>query len=122
MKKMAMVLLCVMVLSAVAIGNEANAALPAFPDWYNCTVLSAGSLPSAPFGFYFVFVTSNDALWTGARAFLMNATDPVTKTAYAAALTGYASGGQCSLYIPGFSNASPPPQNTFVQGVNAGTL
>lgn len=117
-----MVLLCVMVLSAVAIGNEANAALPAFPDWYNCTVLSTGSLPSAPFGFYFVFVTSNDALWTGARAFLMNATDPATKTAYAAALTGYASGGQVSLYIPGFSNASPPPQNTFVQGVNAGSL
>ena len=43
MKKMAMVVLCVMVLSTVAIVNEA-AATTANPDWYNCTIQSAGGL------------------------------------------------------------------------------
>jgi hypothetical protein len=36
MKKMAMVLVCVMLLSAFAIGSAAVAAVPT--GWYNCTV------------------------------------------------------------------------------------
>ena len=122
MKKMAMVLLlCVMVLSVMAIDNEANA-LPAFPGWFNCTVVSCGALPNAPFGVYFLFVTSNDNLWTGSRYFYMNANDPNTKSQFAAALTGYASGGQVSLLFLNNSTANPPVQGTFADGVNAGSL
>lgn len=118
MKKMAMVLLCVIVLSTLAIGSQANAAVPAYADWYNVTATSCGAMTT----FYFVFVTSNDALWTGVRLFLIDGTNAATKTILAASLTGYASGGQLSLYIPGYSNASPPPANTFVTGVVAGSL
>jgi len=113
MKKMAKVLLCVMVLSTLAIGSQANAAPPAFAGWYNCTVSSAGSLGS----FYFMFVTNNDAVWTGARTFLIDAANPATNTMLAALLTGYASGGQVSLYLPGGTAA-----NSFVSGVVAGSL
>jgi hypothetical protein len=115
-----MVLLCVMVMASVAISNEASAAVPAFADWYNVTAVSVGALPS--FNFYFIFCTSNDTLWTGVRCYLVDSSNPATKAVLAAGLTGYASGGQLSLYIPGFSNASPPPANTFVSGVVAGSL
>jgi hypothetical protein len=114
MKKMAMVLLCVVVLSALAIGSESNAT-PTYPGWYNVTLVSAGALPT--YNFYFLFATSSDASWTGNRVFLIDASNPATKAALAAALTAYSSSGQASLYMP--TSIEP---NTFVEGVVAGTL
>jgi hypothetical protein len=116
MKKMVMVLACVMLLSAFAIGGEALAAPPAFADWYNCTVLSVGSFSSNA---YFIFVTNNDAVWAGPRVFLMDGAQPGTKSMLATALTGYAGTGQVSLYMPPPAGVAP---NTFVSAVLAGSL
>ena len=121
MKKMVMVLMCVMVLSAAVTINEANA-LPAFGDWYNVSIQSVGAAPNAPYNFYFIFCTSSDALWTGPRSFLVDSTNVNNKTMLAALLTAYASGNNASLFMPGFTNASPPPQNTFVSAAVAGLL
>ena len=113
-KALVLMLLGVMVVSAMAFGVQPAAALPAFPDWYNCTLLSCGAMS----GFYFIFATNNDALWAGSRLFLIDGTNPATKPILAAALTGYSSTGQVSLYSPG----GVPPANTFIQGVVAGSL
>ncbi len=123
MKKMAMVVLCVMVLSVVAaVGSEAIAA-PTNTDWYNCTAVSVGALP-APWNFYFVFATNNDSWWTGSRLFFLDSTNLAAKAMLATVLTGYASGGNVALYIPGYSNSAvnPPPANTVVTGVGSGSM
>ncbi len=123
MKKMAMVVLCVMVLSVVAaIGNEAVAA-PTNTDWYNCTAVSVGALP-APWNFYFVFATNNDGWWANSRLFFIDATNAAAKPMLATLLTGYASGGAVALYIPGFSwsAVNPPPTNTVITGVAGGAM
>ena len=114
MKKMAMVLFCVMVLSALAIGSESNATV-ANPGWYNVTIQSCGALPVA--NFYFLFATSNDASWTGSRVFVMDAANVQNKAALAGVLTGYSSSGQCALYLPDSVAAG-----TFVQGAGAGSV
>lgn len=113
MKKMAMVLMCVMVLSGMAIGS-ANATV-ANPGWFNVTLVSCGSLPS--FNVYVITATSNDNTWAGQRVFLMDATNAALKTSFATALTGYSSGGQAAIYLPNTQAA-----NTFIDGVYAGTL
>ena len=113
MKKMAMVLACVMLLSVLAIGSEVNAT-GANPDWYNVTIQSVGAVG----GLYFVFCTSNDTLWAGQRMFLMDAANAANKSLLASALTGQASGGQAALYMPG----GVPPQGAFIIGVGAGTV
>jgi hypothetical protein len=113
MKKMAMVLVCVMLLSVLAIGSEANATT-ANPDWYNVTIQSCGAVG----GLYFIFCTSNDTLWTGQRIFLMDATNTANKSLLAASLTGQANGGSAALYMPG----GVPAAGSFVVGVGAGTV
>jgi len=107
-----MVLVCVMLLSVVAIGSEALAAGP----WYNCNLTSVGSLP-APYNFFFINASAADGVsWTGVQTFLMDATDPVMKTLYAAALTGFANSSTCSLYLP------YGPTQQFVSGFLAGPM
>ena len=118
MKKMVMVVLCVMVMAAMAI-DVGPAAAAAVPPWYNVTLSACAAMPN----FYFLFCTSDDAVWTGTRVFLMDATNPATKPMLAAALTGFASSGKGSVWIPGFGGASdPPPANSFAQAVSAGSL
>jgi hypothetical protein len=114
MKRIAMVLVCVMVLSALAIGGVANATV-ANPGWYNVTLVSIGSLPS--YGLYVITCSSDDTTWTGNRVFLMDATNQAMKTSLAAALTGYSVSGKASIYLPTTQAA-----NTFFDGVYAGTL
>ena len=114
MKKMAMVLVCVMLLSALAIGSDAVAAPPPFPGWYNCKVISVGSFTVNA---YFIFASNNDGAWTGNRVFLMDGVQPGTKAMLATALTGYAGTGEVSLYLP-----TSIAENTFVQAVLAGSL
>jgi hypothetical protein len=113
MKKMAMVLVCVMLLSVLAIGSESNATT-ANPDWYNVNIQSCGAVG----GLYFVFCTSVDSLWTGQRIFLMDATNPANKSLLASALTGQAGGGLGALYMPG----GIPPSGAFIVGVGAGNV
>ena len=114
MKKMAMVLICVMVLAALAIGSKANATA-ANPGWYNITVTSVGALPA--FNIYTITATSNDATWTSTHIFLLDSTIPDTKSALATALTAYSNGGLAAIYLPN-SQAT----GTFTNAVNAGTL
>ena len=114
MKKMAMLLACIMVLSALTIGNEANATT-VNPGWFNVTLVSCGSLPS--YGLYVITCSSDNATWTGNRVFLLDANNPAVKASFAAALTGYANGGKASIYLPTTQAA-----NTLIDGVYAGTL
>lgn len=86
---------------------------PPYAGWYNCTLASCGALAS----FYFIFAANNDAAWTGNRVFLIDASNPANKAVLAAALTGYSTTGQVSLYLP-----DSIAENTFVQGVVAGSL
>lgn len=112
MKKMVMVLLCVMVLAVFTVGNEAVAAPPA--GWFNCTLNSIGTLPS------FYFLTATDQATPPAFTatfFTIDPTGAQAKAYLAAALTGYASGGNVSLYLP---NGTAP--FTQVEGVLAGLL
>ena len=113
MKKMAMVLACVMLVSVLAIGSESNATT-ANPDWYNVTIQSCGAVG----GLYFVFCTSVDTLWTGQRMFLMDAENPANKALLASALTGQANSGAAALYMPG----GVPPAGAFIVGVGAGNV
>ena len=73
MKKMAMVVLCVMMLSTVAIVNDA-AATTVNPDWYNCAVQSCGALTT----FGFVFATcagvGGGGTWADSRVFVIDTT------------------------------------------------
>ena len=114
MKKMAMVLVCVMLLSALAISSESNATV-ANPDWYNVTVNSCGALT---YNLYFIFATSTLATpaWTGQRLFLIDGVNPAGKALLAAGLTGVANGAG-ALYLPTTIAA-----NTYVIGVGAGTV
>lgn len=113
MKKMAMVLVCVMLLSVLAIGSQANATT-ANPDWYNVTIQSTGSVG----GLYFIFCTSVNTLWTGQRMFLIDAANAAAKSQLAAALTGLANSGAAALYSPG----GVPPAGGFMVGVGAGNV
>ena len=115
MKKMAKVLVCVMLLSALAIGSESNATA-ANPDWYNVTINSCGALN---WNYYFIFCTSTltpTPAWTGQRMFLMDGANTANKALLAAALTGQ-SNGFASLYMPGGVTAG-----SFVTGAGAGTI
>ena len=121
MKKVAMVVLCVVMLSMVAFGNEA-AATTANPDWYNCTIQSAGGSGA----FYFVFATcagvGGTSSWTDSRVFLIdNSATGQGKAMLAAVLTAYASGGQCALAFPG-SGSAAVPAGTFIGAVGAGSV
>lgn len=106
MKKMAMVLLCVMVLSSAIIVNE-SAATTANPDWFNCTMQSAGVVGA----FGFVFVTSagtgGTTPFTTSTLYAFDATTVNGKAMLAAALTAYASGGAVALYFPGAGITAP---------------
>lgn len=120
MKKMAMVVLCVMMVSAVGIVNNA-AATTLNPDWYNCTLQSAGAAGQ----FYFVFATcagvGGTASWVDSRVFLIdNAPTGQGKAMLAAALTAAAGSGAAALAFSGFGNANVPA-GTFVSAVSAGT-
>ena len=115
MKKMAMVLVCVMLLSALAISSESNATA-ANPDWYNVSLQSCGALNN---NLYFIFCTSTltpNPAWTGQRIFLMDGSNPACKALLAAGLTGVANGSG-ALYLPGTIAAG-----TYVTGVGAGTV
>jgi hypothetical protein len=114
MKKLAMVMVCVMVLSALTIGSVANATT-ANPGWYNVIVTYIGALPT--YGFYSLTATSSDTSWTGPRIFLIDAANPETKSMLATALTGYANSGGVTLYLP-----NTIAEYTFVGGVGAGAL
>ena len=114
MKKLAMVLVCVLVLSALTFSSAANATT-ANPGWYNVTVTYIGALPT--FGFYSLTATSSDTSWNGTRIFLIDATNPETKSMLATALTGYANGGAVAVYLP-----SSIAEFTPVSGVGAGVL
>ena len=115
MKKMAMVLVCVMLLSALAIGSESNAT-PTNPDWYNVTINSCGALD---YNLYFIFATSTltpTPAWSGQRVFLMDGANVNNKALLAAALTGQA-GGSGALYMPNGIGAG-----AFVTGAGSGTV
>lgn len=107
MKKMAMVLICVAMMSALVVG----AASAATPPWYNCTITA----PGATGPFFFVYATSDTTAWVGSQLFLIDASDPIMKAAFAALLTGFANGQQVTLYLPG--GIAP---NSFISGVSAG--
>jgi hypothetical protein len=114
MKKMAMVLVCVMLLSTLAISTESNATA-ANPDWYNVSINSCGALN---YGLYFVFCTSTDspAAWTGQRLFLMDGANANSKAMLAAGLTGNANSSG-ALYMP-----SGIAAGTYCTGVGAGSV
>jgi hypothetical protein len=113
MKKMAMVLICVMVLSTLALSSNPVEAVSPYPDWFNCTVTNCGLV----FGnVYFVHVTTVDGQWQGTNTFFIDAADASSKAAYASMLTAYANNGQVSLYIP--SQSVTP--NTFISGCTVG--
>ena len=114
MKKMAMVLVCVMLLSALAISSESNATV-LNADWYNVTINSSGALT---YNIFFVFATSTLATpaWTGQRVFLMDGSNPACKALLAAGLTGVANGSG-ALYLP-----TTIASGTYVTGVGAGTV
>ncbi len=121
MKKLLMVVLCVMMLSAAVTVNDASATT-ANPDWYNCTLQSAG----AAGGFYFVFATcagtGGSASWTDSRVYLIdNSPGGQGKAMLAAALTAFAGGGAAALAFPGFGNANVPAA-TFIGAVAAGSV
>lgn len=124
MKKMAMVVVCVMMLSTMAIVNDA-AATTINPDWYNCTIQSTGALGTT---FYFVFATcagvGGGGSWADSRVFLIDSSAAGPgKALLAGLLTGYASGGQAALYIPGFTAVTTgPPAASAVVGVGAGSV
>jgi hypothetical protein len=111
MKKMAMVLVCVMLLSAFAIGSAAVAAVP--PGWYNCTVTSVGIVPAG--NYYFVVAQNPDGGWVGSQSFLIDSTTAAAKTLLATILTGYSGTGQVALFLP-----DGVGQFAFVQAVVAG--
>jgi hypothetical protein len=113
MKKMAKVLLCIMVLSVLAIGSDAGATAT-YPGWYNCTVQSVGALP-APGAVYVIFATDvTGTFWTDSRVFFL---DALEKPGLAAALTALAASGNIALYLPTSYAAA-----TYVQGVSAGVV
>ena len=113
MKKMAMVLLSIMVLSVLAIGTSEVEATTLYPGWYNTTVQSVGALP-APSSVFVIFATSSDNSWPNSRVFFL---DGLEKPGLAAALTGLAGTGAVALFLPtGVAEA------TFVQGVTAGIV
>jgi hypothetical protein len=121
MKKMAVVVLCVVMLSMVVAVNE-SAATTANPDWYNCAIQSTG----ASGAFYFVFATcagvGGTASWADSRVFLIdNAAGGQGKAMLAAVLTGYASSGAVALAFPGFGNADVPA-GTFIGAAGAGSV
>ena len=114
MKKMAMVLACVMLLTVLAISSESNATV-LNPGWYNVIINSSGALTS---NLFFLFATSTLATpaWPGQRLFLMDGANPACKALLAAGLTGVANGAG-ALYLPTTIAA-----NTYVTGVGAGTV
>jgi hypothetical protein len=118
MKKMMMVLVCVMLLSGLAIGNEANATT-ANPGWYNVIINSAGALT---YNLGFIFATSSITAWPGQRLFLIDLTpDPSTgasagKALLAAALTGNAN-QTGALYMPDSIDI-----RAYCAGIGAGTV
>jgi len=123
MKKMAMVVLCVMMLSTVVIVNDA-AATTLNPDWYNCVVQSAGGL-NPIYGFCFATCagTGGGGAWADSRVFLIDTTTTQGRALLASVLTGYASGGTAALYIPGFTAVpTGPPLGNFISGVGAGSV
>lgn len=107
-KAMVVVLLCVLGIAAFSVSNAGAAATP---PWYNCTVSVVGSLSTL----YFLQAADVGGAF-GPTYFLIDAVNnPQAKAYLAAALTGYASGGFVSLYLP--SGFAP---NTIVQAVMAG--
>jgi hypothetical protein len=97
MKKMVMVLACVMVLSAFAMSNDANAAPPTDPGWYNCAIVTTGAFTVNA---YFMLVTSNDGIWANNRVFLIDGSGAAGKSMLATALTAYSNGASVALYMP----------------------
>ena len=114
MKKM--VLVCVLLLSVLAIVSVSNATV-ANPGWYNASVQSVGALPSS--NFYFIFATDlgGTPAWTGSQVFLLDANIADNKAGLAAALTGFANSSGVAMYLPGGTGAG-----TFVSGVGAGSV
>jgi hypothetical protein len=114
MKKMVMILLCVMLLSALAIGGESNATT-ANPGWYNCTINSVGADTSGTY--YIVNATSSDTTWAGVRVFFVDGLAAGGKGMLATILTGYASSGSVALYLPSSQNPY-----TYIGAVTAGVM
>jgi hypothetical protein len=106
MKKMVMVLLCVLMLSALGIGN----AVAVTPPWYNCNIDATGAIGP----WYFVFATS-PGNWTGSQQFILDATDPQMKAVFASLLTAKANMTDAAIYAP--SGVAP---NSFITGATVG--
>lgn len=122
MKKMAAVVLCVMVLSMAFVVNE-SAATTLTPDWFNCTLQNAGVLSTLGFVFATCAGTGGGPSWTDSRFFGYDASSPSGKAMLAAALTAYASGGSAAILFPGQQGtAGGPPAGTTPAAIAAGSV
>jgi hypothetical protein len=114
MKKMAVVFICAMLLSTIAVSSQVNATT-ANPGWYNTSVSFVGALPLA--GLYSIVATSADQSFPAGTTYLIDATNPETKSMLATVLTGYANSGPVALYLPNGIAAY-----SFCSGVAAGVV
>ena len=122
MKKMAVVLLCVVMLSMAVAVNE-SAATTLNPDWFNLTVQNAGVLQTLGFFFATCAGTGGTPSWTDSRFYGYDSSTPTGKAMLAAALTGYASGGTFAVWFPGQQgNAGGVPVGAVPGAIAAGTM
>jgi hypothetical protein len=88
-RKALMVLLCVLLLGALAGSAQAG-------DWYTCNVNWAGTSGTV----YFVQLTeASGAHWTGARYYLIDSSQSMQNAMLATALTAWASGQYLNVFL-----------------------
>ncbi len=122
MKKMAMVLLCVVMLSMAVVVDESGATT-ANPDWFNVTVQNVGITGNLGFIFATCAGTGGTPSWTDSRFYGYDASTPAGKAMLAAALTGYASGGSLAVQFPGQQGTSGGvPAGTVPVAISAGVV
>lgn len=122
MKKMAVVVLCVVMLSMAVAVNE-SAATTLNPDWFNVTVQNVGVLQTLGFLFATCAGAGGTQSWTDSRFFGYDSSTAAGKAMLAAALTGYASGGTLAVQFPGQQGTvGGPPAGSVPTAIAAGTV
>jgi|GEM_PF-2270719 len=90
-RKGLMVVLCVLMLGALAVGSAQAG------QWYTCTVNQAGT--SGAVFFVQITDTAQTPAWTGARYFFLDNSAGNAKSMLASSLTAWANAGKIQIWL-----------------------